>query len=160
MSKLMRATTAALLAAFLLPAAAFAHWPVVDRYSYISQWYSSSHRALDIAAPRGTRIVPIKSGRVAFAGWRSDGGGYRVIVYHGNGVYSAYYHMSRVAVYKGKWVYGQQTIIGYVGSTGDATGPHVHTEMWRGGYPWSSGAYRVNPWWYVNEGWYFPYRYR
>ena len=159
-SKLARATLAAILAALILPAAAFAHWPVADRYSYISQGYSWSHKALDIASDYGDRIVPIRSGRVTYAGWRSDGGGYRVVVYHGSGLYTAYYHMSRVAVSKGTYVYAQQTVIGYVGSSGNATGPHVHTEVWKNGSPWSSGAYRVNPWWYVNSGWYFPWRYR
>ena len=160
MSKVMRATTAALLAALILPAAAFAYWPVVDRYSYISQGYSTTHRALDIASDYGDRIVPIRSGRVTFAGWKSDGGGYRVVVYHGNGLYSAYYHMSREVVWRGKWVYAQSTLLGYVGTSGNATGPHVHTEVWKNGAPWSSGAYRVNPWSYVDSGWWFPWRYR
>jgi murein DD-endopeptidase MepM/ murein hydrolase activator NlpD len=160
MSKVIRAVIAASLVAIVLPAGVTAHWPIVDRYSYISQGYSSGHRAIDIAAPRGTRVVPIRSGRVAFAGWRSDGGGYRVVVYHGYGLYTAYYHLSKIAVYKGKWVYDQRTTLGYVGSSGDATGPHTHTEVWRNGFPWHSGAYRVNPWWYIASGWYLPYRYR
>jgi len=160
MAKLIRACIAACLVAILLPATASAHWPVANRYSYISQWYSYRHKALDIAAPTGTPIVPIRSGRVAFVGWRSDGGGYRVVVYHGYGLYTAYYHMSRTHAWKGEWVKDQSTVIGYVGSSGDATGPHSHTEVWRNGYPWSSGAYRVNPWWYVDSGWYLPYRYR
>lgn len=159
-TKLTRAVIAASLTAMILPATASAAWPIVDRSSYISQGYGWSHKALDIAAPYGTRVVPVRSGRVTFAGWRSNGGGYQVVVYHGNGLYSAYYHLSREVVYKGKWVYGQQTTLGYVGSSGKATGPHTHTEVWRNGSPWSSGAYRVNPWSYVDSGWYFPWRYR
>jgi murein DD-endopeptidase MepM/ murein hydrolase activator NlpD len=157
--KLISSLTAAILVALWLPALASAHWPIVDRYSYISQWYSSHHRAVDIAAPSGTRIVPIRSGRVAFVGWRNDGGGYRVLVYHGNGMYTGYFHMSRTHAWKGEYVKDQTTIIGYVGMTGDATGPHTHTEVWHG-YPWHSGSYRVNPWTYINSGWYLPYRYR
>jgi murein DD-endopeptidase MepM/ murein hydrolase activator NlpD len=160
MIKLTRALLAALVVALVLPAAAFAHWPVAYRYSYISQWYSSGHPALDIAAPSGTRIVPIRSGKVVFAGWKSDCGGYRVIVSHGNGLYTGYYHMSKVNAWKGEWVTDQTTTLGYVGSSGCASGPHTHTEVWKGGYPWTSGAYRVNPWGYVDSGYYLPYRYR
>jgi murein DD-endopeptidase MepM/ murein hydrolase activator NlpD len=158
-NRIIRACIAAGIVAAVLPASAFAHFPIVDRYAYISQWYSTRHRAVDIAAPTGTRIVPIRSGRVVFAGWRSDGGGYRVIVYHGSGLYSAYYHMSRTRAWRGEYVYDQRTVIGYVGMTGYATGPHAHTEVWHG-YPWSSGSYRVNPWSYINTGWYLPYRYQ
>jgi murein DD-endopeptidase MepM/ murein hydrolase activator NlpD len=157
-NKLIRAFIAAGMVAAMLPATVSAHWPIVDRYAWISQWYSSSHRAIDIAAPSGTKIVPIRSGKVVYAGWKSDGGGYRVIVYHGNGTYSAYYHMSKVRAWKGEYVYDQRTVIGYVGQTGTATGPHTHTEVWHL-YPWSSGSYRVNPWYFINSGWYLPYRY-
>src|SRR5438093_2648504 len=100
MSKLTRALLAALAVALILPTAGLAHWPVADRYSWISQGFSSGHQAIDIAAPSGIRIVPIRSGRVVFAGWRNDCGGYRVIVSHGNGLYTGYYHMSRVKAWK------------------------------------------------------------
>jgi murein DD-endopeptidase MepM/ murein hydrolase activator NlpD len=159
MSKPIRALAAALAAALILPAAALAHWPVAYRSSYISQGYHSYHKALDIAAPRGTRVVPIRSGKVVFAGWKNNCGGYQVIVSHGNGLYSGYYHLSKVAVYRGKMVTDQTTTLGYVGSSGCSSGPHTHTEVWRG-YPWTSGSYRVNPWNYVNSGTYLPYRYR
>jgi len=109
MSKPIRALAAALAAALILPAAALAHWPVAYRSSYISQGYHSYHKALDIAAPRGTRVVPIRSGKVVFAGWKYNCGGYQVIVSHGNGLYSGYYHLSKVAVYRGKWVTDQTT---------------------------------------------------
>jgi murein DD-endopeptidase MepM/ murein hydrolase activator NlpD len=158
-SKIIRAFVAAGLVATILPASVSAYWPIVDRYSWVSQWYSSSHRAIDIAAPTGTHIVSIRSGRVVWRGWDHTGGGYGVIVYHGNGLYSAYYHMSRIRAWVGEHVYAQSTVIGYVGMTGNATGPHTHTEVWHG-YPWHSGSYRVNPWSYIDSGWYLPYRYR
>src|SRR5438132_2351220 len=146
MSKLKRALLAALAVAFILPTAlptaVSAHWPIASRYSWVSQYYWSGHPAVDIAAPSGTRIVPIRSGRVVFAGWRNNCGGYQVIVSHGNGLYTGYYHLSKVRAWKGEWVTDQTTTIGYVGMSGCATGPHTHTEVWRGGVPWTSGAYR------------------
>jgi len=117
------------------------------------------HVAIDNAAHSWTRIVPIRSGKVVFAGWKSNCGGYQVWVSHGNGLYSAYYHMSRENSYRGEWVSGGSETIGWVGSTGCATGPHLHIEVWRG-YPWRSGSYRVNPWGFIDNGYYLPYRYR
>ncbi|MFL5778353.1 MAG: M23 family metallopeptidase [Chloroflexota bacterium] len=156
---LKRATAAAVLAALVLPTTAMAYWPVASRSSYISQSYWSGHKAIDISVARGTRIVPIRSGRTVFAGYRSNCGGYQVWVSHGNGLYSAYYHMSRETSYRGEWVTGGSETIGYVGSSGCATGPHLHIEVWRG-YPWRSGSYRINPWPYIDSGYYLPYRYR
>jgi murein DD-endopeptidase MepM/ murein hydrolase activator NlpD len=153
------ALTAALL---LLGAAGLptdATWPVASRSSYVSQWYSRGHRADDLAATRGTRIVPILSGRVVFAGWKSNCGGYQVWINHGNRRYTAYYHMSREVVYAGKTVARQSTTLGYVGSSGCASGPHVHVEVWNG-VPWGTGSYRINPWPYIDSGYYLPYRYR
>lgn len=159
MRKSTRALVAALVVATILPAAVAAHWPVADRYSYRSQGYWSGHKADDIAAPKGTRIVPIRSGKVIFAGWKSNCGGYQVWVSHGNGLYSAYYHMSSIAVYKGKWVTDQTTTLGRVGASGCATGSHLHVEVWRG-WPWHSDSYRLNPWNFIDSGYYLPYRYR
>ena len=159
MRKSIRALWLALAAALILPAAVLAHWPVATTSSYVSQFFHDGHYGIDVAAPWGTRIIPIRSGTVVFAGWKNNCGGYQVWVSHGNGLYSAYYHMSSVAVYRGKWVADQSTTLGRVGRTGCATGPHVHTEVWRG-YPWAYGSYRVNPWAYIDSGWYLPYRYR
>ena len=137
---------------------ASASWPVASRSSYVSQWYRSTHRAIDVAAARGTRIIPIRSGRVVFAGWKSNCGGYQVWVYHGNGLYSAYYHLSREISWRGRPVSPSSTL-GYVGTSGCASGPHVHVEVWHGS-PWRSGSYRVNPWRYMDSGTYEPARYR
>jgi murein DD-endopeptidase MepM/ murein hydrolase activator NlpD len=146
------------LLAAALPAGA--SWPVASRhYSYVSQYYHSYHRADDLAAPAWTRIVPIASGKVVFAGWKSNCGGYQVWVSHGNGLYSAYYHMVKEMSYAGEWVTRSTTTLGWVGKTGCATGNHVHVEVWHG-YPWRDGSYRVNPWNYIDSGTYLPYRYR
>jgi len=157
--RMTKAITAALTAALLFPALASAVWPVASGSSYISRYYSSYHKAVDIAAPRWTRVVPMKSGRTVFAGWRNNCGGYQVWVGHGDGLYSAYYHLARETSWGGELVTGGSETIGYVGTTGCATGSHVHVEVWRG-YPWRSGSYRVNPWNWIDSGAYLPSRYR
>ena len=159
MRKSIRAIAAALVVALVLPVATMAAWPVANRYSWVSQGYHSYHKADDIASYSGTKVVPMRSGRVAFAGWKKNCGGYQVYVSHGNGLYSAYYHLRSESVSKGQWVTKSQTLLGRVGETGCASGPHLHFEVWRG-FPWSSGSYRVKPWSYINEGTYFPYKYR
>jgi len=87
-----------------------------------------AHRGVDYAAPTGTVIKAAGDGRVSFAGVKS-GYGNVVILEHGAGVSTLYGHMSRFAksLRAGKHVQQGQTI-GYVGSTGAATGPHLHYE--------------------------------
>jgi murein DD-endopeptidase MepM/ murein hydrolase activator NlpD len=155
----IRAMAAALLVALILPAATLAAWPVANRYSYVSQGYHSYHKAEDLASYSGTRVVPVRSGRVVFAGWKNNCGGYQVWVSHGNGLYTAYYHLRSIAATKGQVVTQSTTTLGRVGTTGCATGPHLHIEVWRG-YPWSSGSYRVRPWSYIDNGTYLPYSLR
>jgi murein DD-endopeptidase MepM/ murein hydrolase activator NlpD len=161
MRKRVSALLAAMFAAIVLPAAVVAHWPVANHYSWVSQGYWSGHRAYDLAAPLGTTVVAIRSGTVVFAGWRNNCGGYQVWVSHGNGLYSAYYHLEHgtINVVKGQHVYDYTTRLARVGESGCATGPHTHVEVWRG-YPWASGSYRVNPWTYIDSGPWLPYRYR
>jgi murein DD-endopeptidase MepM/ murein hydrolase activator NlpD len=159
MRRSIRAIAAALVVALVLPVATMAAWPVANRYSWVSQGYHSYHKADDIASYSGTKVVPMRSGKVVFAGWKRNCGGYQVWVSHGNGLYSAYYHLRSESVSKGQWVTQSQTVLGRVGSTGCATGPHLHFEVWRG-FPWASGSYRVRPWGYIDQGSYLPYRYR
>ena len=107
------------------------------------------HAGIDLAAPGGTPIYAAASGYVQVAGWSSGGYGNYVIIYHGkmsDGVaYSTLYgHMRSVATSAGKYV-KQGEIIGYVGSTGNSTGNHLHLEVWRGG----SKANAVNPRGYI-----------
>jgi len=134
-------------------------WPVASRSSWMTRGFTSYHKAMDIAAPYGTNVVPMKNGRTVFAGWKSNCGGWQVWVSHGNGLYSAYYHLARHTSWRGEYVTGGTEVIGKVGTSGCVTGPHLHIEVWRG-YPWRSGSYRVNPWNYVASGYYLPYRYR
>jgi murein DD-endopeptidase MepM/ murein hydrolase activator NlpD len=146
-----------LVALTALPAGA--SWPVASRDSYRSQGFHTGHRANDVAADKGRRVVPIRSGTVVFAGWKSNCGGWQVWVSHGNGLYSAYYHLSREASSRGRHVTRQESTLGYVGSSGCVTGPHVHVEVWRG-YPWRDGSHRVNPWDFIRSGSFLPSRYR
>lgn len=87
-----------------------------------------AHKGVDYAAPTGTVIKAAGDGRVEFAGTQG-GYGRVVILEHGNGVSTLYGHMSRFAqaMRQGKRVQQGDTI-GYVGSTGAATGPHLHYE--------------------------------
>ncbi|HSL33068.1 MAG TPA: M23 family metallopeptidase [Candidatus Limnocylindrales bacterium] len=115
-------------------------WPVAG--GYISQYYHYGHYGLDIAADRGTRVKAAASGTVIFAGWKNNGGGYQVWIAHGSNLYTTYNHMSSVSVGRGQGV-GRGQQVGRVGSTGYATGPHLHFEVWRG--PIWNGGSRVNP---------------
>jgi murein DD-endopeptidase MepM/ murein hydrolase activator NlpD len=119
------------------------HWPVVGGGNYISQYYWSGHLGVDIAGQYGTPIVAPLAGRVVYAGWKSNGGGYQVWLNLGNGLYTGMYHMSAVVVHVGQ-VVARGQMVGRIGTSGWATGPHCHFEVWVG-YPWESSSYRVNP---------------
>ena len=93
---------------------------------------SGPHRAIDYAAPLGTPIRTVGDGTVTFAGWNSHGYGNFTSIRH-NGTYSTNYaHQSKIIVRAGQKV-KQGEVIGYVGSTGYSTGPHVHFEMVKNG---------------------------
>ena len=107
------------------------------------------HAGTDFAAPGGTPIYAAASGYVQVAGWSSGGYGNYVIIYHGkmsdgNQYSTLYGHMRSVATSAGKYVQ-QGEIIGYVGSTGNSTGNHLHLGVWKGG----SKANAVNPRGYI-----------
>lgn len=91
------------------------------------------HNGIDISAPSGARIVAAGRGSVVYAGWRG-GYGNCTMIDHGNGVVTVYAHQSRIAVRVGQSVTAGQTI-GYVGSTGLSTGPHLHFEVRVNGSP-------------------------
>ncbi|RZT57238.1 peptidase M23-like protein [Sphingomonas sp. BK036] len=93
--------------------------------------FTRMHKGLDIGAPYGTPIHAMTDGVVAFAG-RTGGYGNFVKLTHGGGMASGYGHMSRIAVSSGTRV-RQGQVIGYVGSTGLSTGPHLHWEVWKNG---------------------------
>ena len=88
------------------------------------------YNAVDLAAPVGTPILAAADGEVIVAregGWNGGYGSY-VVITHGNGSQTLYAHMSKVSAYDGEEVV-QGQVIGYVGMTGNTTGPHVHFEI-------------------------------
>lgn len=84
------------------------------------------HQGIDIGAPTGTPIYAAAGGQVIFSGWMG-GYGNLILIDHLDGRVTAYAHQSRLAVGGGSVSRGQ--LIGYVGSTGDSTGPHLHFEV-------------------------------
>jgi murein DD-endopeptidase MepM/ murein hydrolase activator NlpD len=93
--------------------------------------YTRMHRGIDFHAAYGSPIYAVSDGVVEFAG-RHGGHGNFVKLNHGGGLETGYAHMSRFAVSAGEHVKRGQ-VIGYVGSTGLSTGPHLHFEVYRNG---------------------------
>ncbi len=93
--------------------------------------YTRLHRGVDFAAPYGAPIRAVSDGNVTLAGW-AGGHGNQVRLSHGGALGTSYSHMSRIAVKPGARVV-QGQVIGYVGSTGLSTGPHLHFEVYRSG---------------------------
>ena len=108
-------------------------WPLPYTHNLTSTFgtrWGRLHGGLDIAAGGvdGQPIIAADSGTVILAGNQGDGYGNYVIIDHGNGYKTLYGHMSSVAAYTGQQV-AQGEVIGYVGSTGNSTGPHLHFEI-------------------------------
>ena len=93
--------------------------------------YTRMHAGVDFGAPHGAPIYAVGDAKVIYSGWHGGHGNY-VKLDHGGGFATAYAHMSRVAVPSGARVHAGQ-VIGYVGSTGLSTGPHLHYELYRNG---------------------------
>ena len=110
------------------PSAAGFTWPTSGQItSGFGPRWGRMHQGLDIAAPTGRPITSAKSGTVIVAGW-SGGYGQLVVIDHGGGLATAYAHQSRIAVKTGDPV-TQGGLVGFVGSTGHSTGPHLHFEV-------------------------------
>ncbi|HHY34729.1 MAG TPA: M23 family metallopeptidase [Firmicutes bacterium] len=103
-------------------------WPVKGRVtSYFGWRWGSFHSGIDIAAPAGTPVLAADNGMVSYRGW-NGGYGRLVLIDHGNGTVTAYAHLSGYEVSVGDRVEKGQ-VIGYVGSSGNSTGPHLHFEV-------------------------------
>ena len=100
------------------------------------------HHGVDLQSKKGDTIVAAKGGVVTVASYQRGGAGYYVTINHGDGFSSSYMHMTHFVVKKGDYVKAGQTI-GYVGSTGVSTGPHLHFSIYYNGNS-------VNPAKYVN----------
>ncbi len=115
-------------------------WLVPVSYSYVSSPYGprvhpitgevgKMHHGVDLAGPgiNGRTIVATRGGKVVYAGWYGSGG-WTIGIDHGDGFQTYYMHMSKYIVTAGTYVTAGQAI-GYVGSTGGSTGPHLHFEV-------------------------------
>lgn len=112
-------------------------WPLPGHTSLTTQFGEADafgnpgHRGVDIPAPEGTPILAAHSGTVLICGW-NDSFGNQVLIDDGAGVSTRYAHMTATAISPGAVVVAGQ-VIGYVGSTGDSTGNHLHFEVSVGG---------------------------
>lgn len=121
------------------PAAGFM-WPVNGRITSGFGWryhpilhYARMHKGIDFGASWGSPIVAAADGQVAAAGW-AGGYGRQVRIAHAGGMMTTYSHMSQIVAPAGSFVH-QGQLIGYVGSSGLSTGPHLHYEVLRQGVP-------------------------
>lgn len=109
-------------------------WTMSSGYSYRSSPFGKGrelHTGLDISGTGyGSKIYATNNGVVEIAEYHYSYGNH-VVINHNNGYMTLYGHMSKIAVKKGQTVAKGQ-VIGYVGMTGSATGPHVHYEVWKG----------------------------
>jgi murein DD-endopeptidase MepM/ murein hydrolase activator NlpD len=112
-------------------------WPAGNR-SISGNEYWDGHQGIDIAAGEGAPIYASDNGTVVYAGWNNNGYGNMVMIDHGTGYATLYAHLSAVNVSCAVGV-AQGQVIGYGGSTGNSTGPHLHFELrYNGG--------TINPW--------------
>lgn len=131
-----RATLPVLVAVALLPACAIPRWPVNGPVTSPfglrrDGWGLEIHRGVDISVPTGTPVRAMAPGHVRFAGTMS-GYGLVVVLDHGHGLRSLYAHLSELRVTAGQDI-ESRGVVGLSGSTGRASGPHLHFEVIRGG---------------------------
>lgn len=118
-------------------------YPINTRItSYYGPRWGTIHEGLDFAAPMGSPIRAVSSGRVVYSGW-ATGYGYVVIIEHQKGLRTLYAHNSKLLVSVGESV-GKGEVISRSGNTGNSTGPHLHFEVQVNGRP-------ENPLDYINK---------
>ncbi|KXS49847.1 MAG: peptidase M23 [Halanaerobium sp. T82-1] len=109
-------------------------YPINTRItSYYGPRWGRIHEGIDFAAPMGSPIRAVSSGRVVYSGWAS-GYGYVVIIEHQKGLRTLYAHNSKLLVRSGESV-GRGEVISRSGNTGNSTGPHLHFEVQVNGRP-------------------------
>ncbi|HSO27241.1 MAG TPA: M23 family metallopeptidase [Anaerolineales bacterium] len=112
-------------------------WPA-GNHTLSGNDYWSGHLAIDIAAGEGAPVYAADAGVIVFSGTATGGYGNMIVIDHGNGYQTLYAHLSSTAASCGRSV-SAGTTVGYAGSTGNSTGPHLHFEVrFQGGF--------VNPW--------------
>jgi murein DD-endopeptidase MepM/ murein hydrolase activator NlpD len=123
-------------------------WPVDPGVASVSSAFGSRrsgawHQGIDLSAPKGTPVRATAAGKVVVAE-RSGAYGRTVVIDHGNGVTTRYAHLRKIKVNEGERVKAGE-VIGEVGKSGNASGPHVHYEVVRNGTP-------VDPWPFMDGG--------
>ena len=103
-------------------------YPITQRYGEkITD--PKGHTGIDYACPTGTPVLASSAGSVFYTGWRNGGYGYCVFLKHPDGIVTIYEHMLQdIPVQVGQQVQ-QSQVIGWSGSTGNSTGPHLHFEL-------------------------------
>lgn len=109
------------------------YYGVTNEFAWAGAWDGNYHNGIDLGAASGAPILSAGPGTVTYVGWYGTGGN-AVIVSHGNGVRTIYMHMSAQAATVGQQV-AAGDLIGYVGSTGYSTGPHLHFQIEINGTP-------------------------
>lgn len=109
------------------------YYGVTNEFAWAGAWDGNYHNGIDLGAASGADILAAGPGTVTYVGWYGTGGN-AVIVSHGNGVRTIYMHMSAQAATVGQQV-SAGDLIGYVGSTGYSTGPHLHFQIEINGTP-------------------------
>lgn len=102
----------------------------------ITQGYHRFHRAVDFAEAFGSPVYPVMGGIVESISFQRFGYGNHIIINHGSGFKSLYAHLSKIIVKEGQEV-DKNTVVGLIGATGWATGPHLHLEVHDNGQPFN-----------------------
>ncbi|GMO26979.1 MAG: M23 family metallopeptidase [Spirochaetaceae bacterium] len=126
-------------------------WPIKDGIGIITSYFGPRrhpvtgvrdfHDAIDIAARHGIPIIATADGQVVLAGYDSRNGN-NIVIWHKYGYYTRYAHMNSYNVHSGQMV-RQGEVIGYVGSTGLSTGPHLHYQV-------RMGSAVMDPYYFIN----------
>lgn len=104
--------------------------------------YKQFHRGIDIANHNGTKIIAPANGVIKSVG-KNGGMGKSIVITHGYGFSTRYGHLSKYNVKRGQKV-SRGDVIGFMGSTGRSTGPHLHYEVWRSGRALNPNNYILN----------------
>jgi murein DD-endopeptidase MepM/ murein hydrolase activator NlpD len=109
-------------------------WPTVGGYvsSPIGFRWGKMHKGIDIARPSNKTIKAADNGVVVSAGWGGNAYGNKIVIDHQNGFTTIYQHLASISVHAGQTV-SKGSAIGIMGATGDATGVHLHFEMYKNG---------------------------
>lgn len=104
---------------------------------------AGTHNGIDIPAAAGTPIVAKASGTVSRVDYQAGGAGNYIVVDHGNGIETKYFHMQDRSAFEAGQKVSEGDVLGSVGSTGRSTGPHLHYELWENGQVRDPRRFRI-----------------